>query len=108
MSEQHFTPIPALFAPSIEPHAREDAAFDAENPGVYRLFCELAEKIMGLGWERYSADAILHQIRWHRRIEKGDRLFKCNDHWTAYLGRRLARERVEFKEFFEFRERRVG
>lgn len=80
-----------------------DAMFDADQPGVYALYAELAEKVRAAGFTRYSSDALLHRIRWHHQVERGDRDFKCNDHWTAYLARRLMREHPDFAGFFELR-----
>lgn len=56
-------------------------------------------------FKRYSSDAILHRIRWHFRIERGHRAFKCNDHWTAPLARWFLEQHPEFEGFFELRER---
>ncbi len=47
----------------------------------------LAISVWRAGYTRYSSDAVLHRIRWHRHIERGDRDYKCNDHWTAPLAR---------------------
>ena len=54
---------------------------------VLTLFEKLTLDVVESGWEHYSADAILHRIRWHYHIEKGDRTFKCNNNWTAELSR---------------------
>jgi hypothetical protein len=27
----------------------------------------------------YSANPVLHRLRWHYQIQKGDRSFKCNE-----------------------------
>lgn len=75
---------------------------------VATLFEKLALGVSKAGHARYSADAILHRIRWHFQIEKGDREFKCNDHWTAPLSRWfLARHpNLAATKFFETREKR--
>lgn len=88
-------------APATMPDTDEN--FDRANPGVYTLFVSLADQVRNTGRERYSSDAILHRIRWHFQIEQGNRQFKCNDHWTSYLARRLIRDRPDFKGFFELR-----
>lgn len=73
-------------------------------------FEKLALELAGLGWKRYSADAILHRIRWHMHVERGDRSFKCNDHFTAPLARWFLDRHPELKavKFFELRERAVA
>lgn len=75
---------------------------------VASLFERLALSVAEKGHTRYSADAILHRIRWHFNIERGDREFKCNDHWTSQLSRWfLARHpRLKEQKFFELREKR--
>lgn len=72
------------------------------------LFEDLALEVAGRGFKRYSADAILHRMRWHFHIEKGDREFRCNDHWTAPLARWFLERHPEHKKFFELRGRSVG
>lgn len=66
-------------------------------------FEELALAIAKARYRRYSADAILHRIRWHERIEKENREFKANDHWTAPLARWFMAKHPELPEFFELR-----
>ena len=61
--------------------------------------------LSGYAFPRYSADAILHRIRWHFTIERKDRAFKCNNNWTAKLARWWMEKRPEHAGFFELRER---
>lgn len=70
------------------------------------LFEQLALQIARAGFKRYSADAILHRIRWHFQIDRGDRDFKCNDHWTAPLARWFVARHPEHRDLFELRCRR--
>lgn len=70
------------------------------------LACGLADgSLSGFAFKRYSADAILHRIRWHFTIERRDRAFKCNNNWTAPLARWWLERHPEHSEFFETRER---
>ena len=68
------------------------------------LFEQLALQVAQAGHSRYSSDAILHRIRWHMHIERGDREFKCNDHWTSQLSRWFLAKHPELPKFFETRE----
>lgn len=68
-------------------------------------FESLALELFGLGFKRYSADAILHRIRWHWQVERGDRGFKVNDHFTAPLARWFLARNPKAAGFFELRER---
>lgn len=74
---------------------------------VATLFERLALQVAKAGHERYSADAILHRIRWHMHIERGNREFKCNDHWTSQLSRWFLAKHPEMPKFFETRVRRT-
>lgn len=55
-------------------------------------------------YKRYSADALLHRIRWHFQIERGRRGFKCNNNWTASLARWFLARHPELPKFFDLRE----
>jgi len=70
---------------------------------VCALFETLAFEIKDRGFDHYSADAILHRIRWHYHIEQGYREFKCNDHWTATLARWFLSRHSDMEGFFELR-----
>lgn len=83
-----------------------DALFDSSHPGVFTKFVEFAEQVRARGKTRYSADAILHRIRWWSDVERQSGEYALNNNWTSYLARRLMRERPEFDGFFETRERK--
>ena len=53
--------------------------------------------------DRYSADAILHRIRWFSMIERGDRAFKGNNNWTPILARWFMGKYPSLTGFFELR-----
>lgn len=71
---------------------------------VSELFERLALKIESRGFTQYSARAILHQIRWHYHIERGNREFKANNNWTPTLARWFMAKHPELGEFFETRQ----
>jgi hypothetical protein len=80
-------------------------AFDAAFPGVFVLFRRFARELRAIGRKRYSADAILHRIRWEFAINP-DRAFddrKINNDFSSRYARKLADEEPAFEEFFEFR-----
>lgn len=70
---------------------------------VCTLFEKLAIELRGSRWNRYSSDAILHRIRWHYHVERGDRTFKANNNWTAQLARWFMKRHPEMDGFFETR-----
>jgi hypothetical protein len=75
---------------------------------VCSLFERFAFEVRSSGFKHYTSDAILHRIRWHRRVERGDREFKCNDHWTAPLARWFVARLPHMRGFFSMRERRAA
>jgi hypothetical protein len=76
--------------------------------GVPRDVCELFEtlalRLRVRGFRRYSARAILHQIRWHHHVDRGDRGFKANNNWTPGMARWFMERHPEMDGFFELRE----
>ena len=72
---------------------------------VCHSFETLALTVRRNGWQRYSADAILHRIRWEMHVERGNRAFKANNNWTAPLARWFLKVHPEAAGFFELRER---
>lgn len=67
------------------------------------LFEKLALQVWEAGHDRYSADAVLHRIRWHFHVDKGDRSFKANNNWTAPLARWFMKCHPELGAFFDTR-----
>lgn len=90
-------------------YAKERAPVSDYPAGIPADVCDLFERLAlevnGRGYARYSSDAVLHRIRWHMQIERGNRAFKCNDHWTAPLARWFLARHPECRGFFELRER---
>lgn len=80
--------------------------FDAPRgvPGdVAAAFERFAFEVISMGFEHYSADAVLHRVRWHFTIEKGVRTFKCNNNWTAKLARWFIARHPHRADFFALR-----
>ncbi len=80
-------------------------AFDAENPRVFGLFVRFAHEARAAGHEYFSADAIVHRIRWETAIVTRDHNcdFKVNDHYVAFYARKLMAEDPSFRGFFRLR-----
>ena len=47
------------------------------------LFEQLALQVRARGIEHFSADAILHRIRWEFHVERGDSEYKVNNNYSA-------------------------
>ena len=90
---------------------RLEAAFlvhHAENPHVYVLFDKFTWQVIRAGFNRYSARAIFHRIRWYTNIETSDPTFKLNNNHSPYYARMWMEDHPEFPEFFETRQLRTG
>jgi hypothetical protein len=86
---------PAPRSPLLMP---EDVPID-----VCVLFESYALQAVKAGVARYSADAILHRIRWHHQVEKGNRDWKANNNWTSALARWFIAKHPDKAGFFETR-----
>jgi hypothetical protein len=73
-------------------------------PDVVYLFEKLALRLAyEEGFPRFSARAILHQIRWYHQVEQRQHDFKCNNNWTPRLARWFMDQHPELSRFFETR-----
>lgn len=86
--------------------ALKDAKFDADHPDVWATFVRVTGKVRASGATRFSADAVLHQMRWERMVE-GSAEYVVNNIWSAYLARRYLREHPDAIGFFELRKSAV-
>jgi len=76
--------------------------FDEENPQVYEQFCELVDELITYGHKRYSADGILHIVRYSKTKTNGVP-FKINNDFTAYYARKFINLNPDKAYFFETR-----
>ena len=106
--------MPRVAERQLAPHTPNlfDGAFgNPEYPkGIPVRVCDLFEKLAFRvargGFDRYSADAILHRIRWHFQMEKKETDFRANNNWTPELARWFIARNPHMSNFFELRERR--
>jgi hypothetical protein len=78
-------------------------AFHEANPRVWELFLRYSSELIYAGVPRYSADAILHRIRWHFAIETRHGEIKINNNFAAYYARLFAERNPQLAAFFETR-----
>lgn len=87
----------------------EEKVFDHKGreipQDVCRLFERFAFDVIQRGFDHYSSDALLHRLRWTVQVEKGDRDYKINDHWSAPLARWFMRRNPRY-QIFELRLRK--
>jgi hypothetical protein len=79
------------------------ALYHKRRPEVWSLFKQYAYQVRSTGRKRFSADAILHRIRWYHYVEQGDESFKINDDYSSRYARKLIAEDPTFAGFFETR-----
>jgi hypothetical protein len=79
--------------------------YHQDNPKVWELFKKFAYDMKNSGREKYSAEIIVNQIRWHYDISsKGDDVFKINNDFKPMYARMLAHKYPkDFGDFFQFR-----
>lgn len=82
---------------------QEFQRFHVEHPAVFRKFCELAFQLIERGHEHYSADAILHVIRFQTDLGWGRDGLKINNNHSPYYSRLFAKKHPQYKTFFSFR-----
>ena len=75
--------------------------FNDEHPEVYEGFKRFALKAMGFR-KHYSADAVLHALRWETMIESGEE-FKINNNWSSFYARKFMKECPSYEGFFRLR-----
>lgn len=80
--------------------------YHADNPRVYELFRRFAAQVKAAGHSRYSADALLHRIRWHTTVETTGVVadgFKIANAYAAHYARLLIAADPSFAGFFILR-----
>lgn len=77
--------------------------FDEANPFVWDLFVKFTMELIRAGRQRYSADSILHRIRWETAVNTTDETFKINNNYASFYSRKFANIYAMYKDFFEFR-----
>jgi hypothetical protein len=78
-------------------------AYHDENPHVFRLFARYAQMAVNAGHKRFSADMVLHRLRWNTMVETFSDKFKINNNYSAYYARLWMRENPEHDGFFSTR-----
>lgn len=79
--------------------------FHKEYPEVWDLFCHYTNDRINRGFKNYSADAIMHRVRWETSLKSpANDGFKINNNFVTFYARRFAKEHPEHYDFFRFRE----
>lgn len=82
--------------------ARHFAEYDLAYPDVWEMFERFALDAIAAGHRTYSADAVLHRVRWECGVVKRD-TWKCNNNLTAWYARKFHRLHPRHAGFFRLR-----
>jgi hypothetical protein len=81
--------------------------FDRDNPSIWKAFKKLAIDLLQRGFQRYSADAIFHAMRYSYDLEHGPGgQLRVNDHYVRLYSEKLAEIDPRFRTFFRFMNKR--
>ena len=76
----------------------------ANNPKVWRLFETFTFDRINKGYDQYSADSILHRIRWEAPVKSADEAeYKVNNNISSYMARHFIKKHPNHTGFFELR-----
>lgn len=77
--------------------------FHACHPDIYDLFKRLTFDKIELGFAHYSADAVLHAVRWHYDTSTNGDAPKINNNYTAFYARMFHKDFPQYDGFFKTR-----
>jgi hypothetical protein len=77
--------------------------FHHDHPNVYLLFDKFARQILAAGFRRYSADAVIHRIRWHTNIVARTPELRFTNNHAAYYARLWMHNNPSHAGLFELR-----
>jgi len=89
-----------LFTP--DPKQAKFERYHAENPDIWNHFKKATFALIKVGRQHFSADAILHSIRFNTAI-RGGKDFKINNNYSSMYSRMFTSNFPEHKDFFEQR-----
>lgn len=95
----------ALQIPLFQPSKLEQgfAEFHRENPQVYVLFRHFTMQVIARGHKHYSADAVVHRIRWETSVKMQGEIHKINNNYVAFYSRLFERDHPQHAGFFRKR-----
>ena len=81
--------------------------FDEAHPDIWRHFEAITFELIGRGIKHYSADSILHVIRFHRATSTQKEAFRINNNFSACYARKWASCHPKRAHFFARRKSKV-
>lgn len=73
-----------------------------QNPEVYSIYVELANKCIAEGRSRIGVNYLAEQVRWEYKFRFHNEYKMCNT-LRPYISRKLVQDFPEFKSLFSFR-----
>ena len=86
----------------LDPKQVKFEKYHSANPEIWNMFKELTFQLIKAGRKHYSADGILHAIRWNTALRGSDER-KINNNYSSMYSRMFTSNYPEHKEFFEQR-----
>ena len=86
----------------LDPKQVKFEKYHSANPEIWNMFKELTFQLIKAGRNHFSADAILHTIRFNTAI-RGGKDFKINNNYSSMYSRLFTSNYPEHKDFFEQR-----
>lgn len=97
-----------LFKPVDTIQARFES-FHRRHPEIYNQFESIALGLRNRGYKHYSADAILHVVRWHTNMNRTrDNGYKINNNFVSRYARLFQSKHPHLHDFFKTRTLKHG
>jgi len=87
---------------TVDPKHAKFERYHKENPEIWDQFKEATFALIKVGRKHFSADAILHSIRFNT-VLRGGTDFKINNNYSSMYSRLFTANFPEHKDFFEQR-----
>jgi len=87
---------------TVDPKQAKFERYHKENPEIWDQFKEATFALIKVGRKHFSADAILHSIRFNT-VLRGGTDFKINNNYSSMYSRLFTANFPEHKDFFEQR-----
>ena len=83
--------------------ARDFAQYDNDHPEIWEMFERFAHDVIRAGFTEYSADAILHRVRWECGVVRKSATWKCNNNLTPWYARKFHAQYPQHRGLFRLR-----
>ena len=95
-----YEPLEPEYETRLEQMRAAFVAYHRAHPSVWRLFARFTFQVIERGHRHYSADAVVHRIRWHATVETSGEGFKIRNNHVAFYARMFMSTYPEHDGFF--------